>query len=458
MRIASLYGTLSGRPAFVVGTGPSMRCFPLSVLRGQYLIGLNQAWKYADAHGVEFDLMVTVHPELCQEYEAAGRAGRTRWVVKKKPPMADLSFDDPRRYVFLTRADLGCVAERPDDTLYLGEGVQCTAMDLAARLGADPVVLVGVDMTSLDGDYHGHDQHVRWLGLAPEEQYALYRGSAAAVRSLLRDRFGVRVLTLSPFLGADAAREDYVRLKAELGLKPLPPPPDVSPYFRRPPRPSGPFAGGRYGLLYELLAARAGPGRGAVYLEVGTFDGRRAADLCGWWKRLTGGGRFVYYGFDLFEFLTPERAAAELSKSRLPPPAAAVRRTLAACGAEATLVVGDTRQTLPAFADGPGRGLEPDLVFVDGGHSPETVASDWRAVSRLVGPGTVVVFDDYYDNKPGWGCRDLVDALAADPAWLVDRGRPPDRVPGSGLVVRAVAVCRAEGEGRAVLAAASGRR
>ena len=43
------------------------------------------------------------------------------------------------------------------------------------------------------------------------------------------------------------------------------------------------------------------------------------------------------------------------------------------------------------------------------------IASDWRAVATLMGPGTVVLLDDYYRNEEpevlGFGCQSLVDEL-----------------------------------------------
>ena len=47
-----------------------------------------------------------------------------------------------------------------------------------------------------------------------------------------------------------------------------------------------------------------------------------------------------------------------------------------------------------------------DLVFIDGGHSQETVASDWMNVQDLL-HATSVVFDDY----PNFGIGLVVDAI-----------------------------------------------
>lgn len=229
---------IASNTVYIVGTGPSLRCFDLAFFRDKVTIGLNQAWKHFNP-----TYSITVHPELYQEYKAAKDAevlvppkvtkDVSLWFVKKKPPMADLELDDPSVYVFNTSYELDTVAKRPNDTLYLGEGVQTCAMDLAGRWGARFIVLVGCDGGSLDGDFHAHDQHVKWLGMKADDQYALYRQSTAEVREVLRGK-GVSVMSMTPFIGVNGANEDYARLKAELKLPVLPTPQDKSGYKRDP--------------------------------------------------------------------------------------------------------------------------------------------------------------------------------------------------------------------------------
>lgn len=235
MRIQDLEKLPHRTTAYIVGTGASLRCMDLGWFRDKYVIGLNQAYKH-----VPCGISVTVHPELVLEYEKTATDPRPprlpmKWVVKKKPPMAHLELDDPKYYVFGTSYDVDAVRKRPKDTLFLGEGVQTTAMDLAARMGAKSIVLVGCDAKALGGDYHAHDQHVRWVGRKPEDQYKLYRDSTAEVRAVLRS-VGVGVMTLSPFIGVDAGDEDYARLRRELNLDPLPTPKDISPPNWKPPK------------------------------------------------------------------------------------------------------------------------------------------------------------------------------------------------------------------------------
>jgi hypothetical protein len=166
-------------------------------------------------------------------------------------------------------------------------------------------------------------------------------------------------------------------------------------------------------------------------LEVGTYDGSRARQLLDYW-----GSGTHYHGFDLFDALTPEMSAAEMSKSRLPPSRAAVRARLDRVGSSISLYQGNTRETLPSVVPTLG---PMDLVFVDGGHSLDTIASDWSALQPAIAPGTVVLLDDYYENRDDFGCKRLVRGL--DPArFRVTLLDPVDHYDHTGLDIRMVRV------------------
>lgn len=231
MRVQELYGRHKGQPIWVVGTGPSMQMFPKQLLPDHITIGLNQAWRYGP-----LTYSLTVHPEHVLEWEKE-KGHPTQWITKKKGPLADLSLDDPRYYVFHTEQENYDLVRAPKpDVLFLAHGIHNTAMVLAAHMGASVVYLVGCDMGELGGDHHGHDQHVRFHGLPPSLVYKEYRRDAAKVRRILRDELNVPVLTISPFLGLTAPEEDYHRLRLELNLAKLPPPKDTSPYKRKKPK------------------------------------------------------------------------------------------------------------------------------------------------------------------------------------------------------------------------------
>lgn len=227
MRIGALTNSHRGKEIYIVGTGPSLRTFPLEYLQSKITIGLNQAWKYFSP-----TYSITVHPELIFEYEKHPKPPRTKWIVKKKSPMDKISLNDRRYYVFKTvDRDLKIITQKKEDHLFLGRGVQQTAMHMAALMGASYIFLVGVDMTDLCGEHHGHDQHVRFHGLAPADVYKEYRKYTAMVRKELRKN-NVKVFTVSSLLGACDGSEDYARLCCELSLDKLPTPVDTSTYTR----------------------------------------------------------------------------------------------------------------------------------------------------------------------------------------------------------------------------------
>lgn len=228
MRLSSLKKKYPKSTIYIVGTGPSLRVFPKAYIKDKITIGLNQAWKHLNCK-----YSITVHPELVDEFnEEAGPINKTQWVVKQKGSFVNVSLDNPKYYMFKTvDRDFSIFTKPVEDHLFIGRGVQQTAMNLAALMGASTIILVGVDMAAVGGDHHGHDQHVRFHGLPPDQCYSEYREYTAKARVELT-KMGISVLTLSPFLGADSANEDYTRLCKEKGLAKLPPPEDTSPYKR----------------------------------------------------------------------------------------------------------------------------------------------------------------------------------------------------------------------------------
>jgi hypothetical protein len=146
---------------------------------------------------------------------------------------------------------------------------------------------------------------------------------------------------------------------------------------------------------------------------VGTFDGEHARQLIETAALRCPPAEVSYFGFDLFEDLTDDDLWREFSKR--PPGQQVVQAKLEATGARVRLFRGYSRDTLPALLRDPGRPAHVDFVVIDGGHSHETIAGDWEVVRALMGPASVVVFDDYYDNTEAavqeLGCRRLIDAL-----------------------------------------------
>lgn len=232
MRIDSLRDRFKGEDVFVCGTGPSARLFPWDVLDAKPTIGLNQAYRYRP-----MSVCLTAHPELIVEYDQL-RADNspnmytTSWVAKAAKPPLQLKIDDPRHYVYRTEENWDLFKDPKPDTLFLGRGIQQTAIHLACVLGVSSVTLIGVDMAALGGDQHAHQQHVRYHGLAPKDVFREYYDWTCKARDLAWAHYKVPVMSLSPLLGAETADRDYRHLLSVHGLKPLPSPSDTSGYAR----------------------------------------------------------------------------------------------------------------------------------------------------------------------------------------------------------------------------------
>jgi hypothetical protein len=162
----------------------------------------------------------------------------------------------------------------------------------------------------------------------------------------------------------------------------------------------------RYVTLFRTIYER----RCESIVEIGTWNGIHAEQMIRVAAARADVRAVRYVGFDLFENLSEELLRQEFSKR--PPSHDEVLRRLQETGADVRLIRGNTRETLPRSA---GLLAEADFVVIDGGHSTETIRSDFHAVSGAVRSDIPVVLDDYYvDPGPelaGLGCQSLIDAL-----------------------------------------------
>ena len=174
-------------------------------------------------------------------------------------------------------------------------------------------------------------------------------------------------------------------------------------------------------------------------LEVGTWVGDRALEMIA--AAIESAGRAVYYGFDLFEDITPEKSGEEFNVKRAAVKDQVTLRlqgSLAHKSASFYLYKGDTRETLPDFLSTHMPGIV-DLAWIDGGHSVETIQSDWDYCRQLVRPGGVILLDDYYSEVPlattwRFGCNRLVEKLKESENFQPEIFPERDPVKGGGFV------------------------
>lgn len=174
-------------------------------------------------------------------------------------------------------------------------------------------------------------------------------------------------------------------------------------------------------------------------MEIGVFDAVHGRQMV---ERATKNGRALveYYGFDLFEDMTPAVNEAEIGKKTL---ARSYDQTMAYLKAKSKAKViklfkGDTKVTLPNAVESLPK---MDVIFIDGGHSLGTVQSDFEHAIKLAHQKTIVLLDDYYPNDMTKGCAFLVESdLKQRQGMHVEVLEPLDVYSESGISVKFVKV------------------
>lgn len=140
-------------------------------------------------------------------------------------------------------------------------------------------------------------------------------------------------------------------------------------------------------------------------IETGVWNGQNALRMI--YQALQHQEHVTYTGYDLFEDATAELDAKEFNVKPHNTVDAVRNEMLHVLGDLASMVTinlikGDTNETLK-------RGTKADFVFIDGGHSIETIHNDFDKLRF----SKVVVLDDYYTEGPDidlYGCNiELVD-------------------------------------------------
>ena len=160
--------------------------------------------------------------------------------------------------------------------------------------------------------------------------------------------------------------------------------------------------------------------------EIGTWNGQNAINM------LNSCDADLYIGYDLFEEATAETDAVEFNVKAHNAVDTVRNRIKEAHGSvSVNLVKGNTRETL--------KNVRADFVFLDGGHSIETIESDYNAVK---GSG-VIVFDDYYVADEEGRCPDIYkvgcNKLLSNIPHIVFGDKDP--VSGGGYTRLAMVIC-----------------
>ena len=170
-------------------------------------------------------------------------------------------------------------------------------------------------------------------------------------------------------------------------------------------------------MRYEILLPAVRDKNPKCIVEVGTWNGKRALEF------LNLAPDALYYGFDLFEDATKETDREEMNVKPHYTVDAVYERLE---GYKAQLFKGNTRETLKWFKPE----LPVDFLWLDGGHSVETIRSDWENIKPHLAKDAVVFFDDYYTgpiDTAKYGCnevvKDILHEVLPETDWVSGGGR-----------------------------------
>jgi len=198
----------------------------------------------------------------------------------------------------------------------------------------------------------------------------------------------------------------------------------------------------RYDNLFRIIKER----KCKKIVEIGTFNGVHAKQMIETAIKSVRRENVEYYGYDLFEDLTDKKHDEELSKNisvkeiteNILPSIELVKTLLEQTQIRFILFKGDSIITLPKTKH---LIRDVDFVFIDGGHSKKTIASDWGVIKTIMNKNTIVVFDDYYHSihRENFGCNEIIDNLDRN-IYDVEELYPIDFFSANGVEVQMIAV------------------
>ena len=165
----------------------------------------------------------------------------------------------------------------------------------------------------------------------------------------------------------------------------------------------------RYSALLDIVYKY----RIRTIIEIGVYTGRRAIEMITAASVWYSPKNITYIGFDLFEQMNSDTHEKELSK--MPDTMDDINGKIGVTGVNIFLFKGYSEETLPQMIAQRDDFPPIDFIFIDGGHSIETISSDWENARKLMSKHTIVVFDDYYIDCPDltgkFGCNKIIDSL-----------------------------------------------
>lgn len=164
-----------GQEAILIGGGPSLRRFPFDRLRGKNVIGINDAFRLGPEI-VKFNFFGDVGWWTQHRDEIAESSV---WFVTNSPTMVE--FKIPR----LLKMDrlMNGIGQGP--VLGWNHHSGAAAINLAYTMGADPIFLLGYDLSNQGPSSHWHDYNPRTI---VEESFRRFKEGSTTVANELKDK------------------------------------------------------------------------------------------------------------------------------------------------------------------------------------------------------------------------------------------------------------------------------
>ena len=158
-----------------------------------------------------------------------------------------------------------------------------------------------------------------------------------------------------------------------------------------------------------------------VFLEVGVFQGVTSRNVCELLNKINN-GNFLFYGIDIFENANNEIDNKEMTvkHNKISNPfkhllfnvilkknlfsIESIYKFLSKFKNNVKLYKGFSRTELPKIDL-----TKVDMIFLDGGHSYETVSEDLSLILKGIKKGKIIICDDY--DQVDYGVKKAVDEL-----------------------------------------------
>lgn len=221
-QLIDLYKAHTGKDIYIIGTGPSLKLFPLAWLKDKITIGLNQAYKLFSP-----TYSLTIHPYLIP---IERKKWDTKWLTKTK--LSDESWkyhlnngNVEKFYLFNNNNnplnfDYLYPNKRPKNGLYVGCGIHTGAMHLACLMGAKSVYLIGCDFDYHEKTFHANNQHIELHQYSPSEVFQEYYYYAEKVQRELELLYKCSIFALSHILGNSIYTEKTLKKAGHLAQEP----------------------------------------------------------------------------------------------------------------------------------------------------------------------------------------------------------------------------------------------